>query len=417
MKKENQKLEFKEKLTKSYLKTVSAFANYFDGEIIFGIDDNGIVKGLDDLKGTALSLENQINDSIKPKPDYLITVNNKNKTISILVKKGNACPYKYNDKAYKRNDTSTVEVDEIELRRLYTEGANKSFDEISINSSTDLSFNVLKKELTNILKIKKINIDVLKSLNLFSNGKYNNAAALLSDSNNFAGLDIAIFGNNNNEIKKRKTLSHISLISQYYDAIHLFEETYIYEEIDGATRVKKEAIPLKAFREALANAIVHRLYDLNINTKVSFYSDKVVINSPGGLLYGISKEDYLRGSFSLLRNPIVGNVFNRLNIIEAFATGIKRINECYNSSNSKPIFNIGDNYISVTLPSYKEAILTISEKKIFDLFRSNIAYSRDELQKLCGYEKSKLIRTLNSLINKKLILKDGKNKSTVYRKI
>jgi len=44
--KENYKLEFKEAVSKTFLKTVSAYANYNDGKIIFGLDDNGNVVGL-----------------------------------------------------------------------------------------------------------------------------------------------------------------------------------------------------------------------------------------------------------------------------------------------------------------------------------------------------------------------------------
>lgn len=86
MKKENRLLEYKSKLTKSYLKTVSAFANYNDGEIIFGVSDDGIETGIEDVKEVCLSIENQINDSIKPKPDYTIKIN-ENNTISLLIKK------------------------------------------------------------------------------------------------------------------------------------------------------------------------------------------------------------------------------------------------------------------------------------------------------------------------------------------
>ena len=38
-------LEFKETMTKTFLKTVSAFSNYDGGTILFGVDDDGNVKG------------------------------------------------------------------------------------------------------------------------------------------------------------------------------------------------------------------------------------------------------------------------------------------------------------------------------------------------------------------------------------
>ena len=46
MEKENKFLEYKEQITKTYLKTVSAFANYNDGEIIFGVSDDYKVVGI-----------------------------------------------------------------------------------------------------------------------------------------------------------------------------------------------------------------------------------------------------------------------------------------------------------------------------------------------------------------------------------
>ncbi len=42
---ETRTIEFKEAITNTFLKTVSAFSNYDGGIILFGIDDNGNVKG------------------------------------------------------------------------------------------------------------------------------------------------------------------------------------------------------------------------------------------------------------------------------------------------------------------------------------------------------------------------------------
>ena len=185
MKIENKYLELKETKTTSYLKTVSAFANYNDGEIRFGIDDQGNIKPIENMNSFALDIENQINDTFEIRPSFSI-VQNSNKTISLFIKKGFSTPYLYKGKAYKRNDTSTVEVDSVELKRLYLQGANLTFDEIS-TSEKDLTFECLKEKLFEELKIKEFNIDILKSLNLFANESFNNAASLISDKNNFSG--------------------------------------------------------------------------------------------------------------------------------------------------------------------------------------------------------------------------------------
>ena len=123
-------LEFKQEPSKTFLKTVSAFANYNDGRIVFGIDDDGNITGIDNAKTESLKIENMINDSISPIPDFDIQVSkNENKEIVILnVKKGKDTPYYYKGKAYRRSDTLTVEIDRFELRRLAMQGMNIDYE-------------------------------------------------------------------------------------------------------------------------------------------------------------------------------------------------------------------------------------------------------------------------------------------------
>ena len=116
--KESKSLEFKQTMTNTFLKTVSAFANYDGGTIIFGIADDGSVSGISDPDGFALSIENKVNDGITPHPDYTISINRTDKTVSLEVRRGASKPYLYKAKAYKRNDTATIEVDNNEFTRM-----------------------------------------------------------------------------------------------------------------------------------------------------------------------------------------------------------------------------------------------------------------------------------------------------------
>ena len=103
--KEGYNLEFKESVTKTFLKTVCAYANYNDGEIIFGLDDDGKVVGVKEIpKEEALRIENMINDSVFPVPTFEIFIKEvEGKTIIVVgVKKGKDTPYYYNGKVYKR---------------------------------------------------------------------------------------------------------------------------------------------------------------------------------------------------------------------------------------------------------------------------------------------------------------------------
>ena len=53
---ENKHLEFKSKLTDTFLKTVTAYANYDGGKILFGVDDQGNTIGVSDAKSLALRI-------------------------------------------------------------------------------------------------------------------------------------------------------------------------------------------------------------------------------------------------------------------------------------------------------------------------------------------------------------------------
>ena len=415
MQKENKKLEYKEIISKTYLKTVSAFANYNDGEIVFGVTDDYKVIGIENPNDECFNIENQINDSIKPRPDYTLKIND-NKTISLFVKQGKSTPYKYNGKAYKRSDSSTVEVDEIEEKRLILSGMNISFEEMNVDEE-NLKFSYLSENLIKAMDLSTFNLDTLKSLNLYnSKFGYNNAALLLADSNNFPGLDIAVFGNSINIFKKRISYAGESILKQYYDVLELFRSEYIVEKIEDGFRQKIELVPFDAFREAVANALVHRTWDIKANTKIEMHPDRIIISSPGGLVANMSKEDYINGNYSYLRNPIIANVFRRLNIIEAFATGIKRINEAYKDAIVKPIYDVTSSAISVTLPIIDQASLSLNEKKVYDAMKQNYSYSRLELEEISGFAKDTLIRVLNSLVEKGVVEKSGKARATMYLK-
>ena len=115
-------LEFKETITNTFLKTVSAFSNYNGGTILFGVDDDGNVKGLSDVKQACLDIENKINESVSPQPNYTLEIQNNDQTIKLTIKSGLQKPYLYKSKAYERNDTATIEVDTLEFSRLVLDG-------------------------------------------------------------------------------------------------------------------------------------------------------------------------------------------------------------------------------------------------------------------------------------------------------
>ena len=409
-------LEFKETVTNTFLKTVSAFSNYDGGEILFGVDDDGNIKGLSDVKQACLDIENKINDSISPQPNYTLEIQNNEQTIKLSVKSGLQKPYLYKSKAYKRNDTSTIEVDTLEFSRLVLEGKNIRFEELPCKDQK-LSFEILQSNLKEKIQIETFNKDTLKTLNLFDdvNG-FNNAAGLLADKNHFPGIDIVKFGENISIIQKRITFENTSVLDIYEKALSVFRDYYQYEVIQGADRKMVEKIPEAAFREAIANALIHRVWDVDLQIRVSMFDDRIEVVSPGGLPSGITEDEYLSGKLSVLRNRNLANVFYRLGFVEIFGTGITRIKQVYSEASVKPSFEVSENAIQIVLPVYEESTnLTEDEKVVYKLLSRNMLKSMSEIAPYISFGKSKTTKLLKDMEQKGVIAIEGKGKGTKYR--
>lgn len=409
-------LEFKETITNTFLKTVSAFSNYDGGEILFGVDDDGNIKGLSDVKQACLDIENKINDSISPQPNYTLEIQNNDQTIKLSVKSGLQKPYLYKSKAYKRNDTSTIEVDTLEFSRLVLEGKNIRFEELPCKDQ-ELSFEILQSNLKEKIQIETFNKDTLKTLNLYDdvNG-FNNAAGLLADKNYFPGIDIVKFGENISIIQKRITFENTSVLGIYEKALSVFRDYYQYEVIQGADRKMVEKIPEAAFREAIANALIHRVWDVDSQIRVSMYDDRIEVVSPGGLPSGITEDEYLSGKLSVLRNRNLANVFYRLGFVEIFGTGITRIKQVYSEASVKPSFEVSENAIQIVLPVYEESTnLTEDEKVVYKLLSKNMLKSMSEIAPYISFGKSKTTKLLKDMEQKGVIAIEGKGKGTKYR--
>ena len=409
-------LEFKQQLSKSYLKTVSAYANYGTGKIIFGIADDGTPVGLADPQDTCLRIEHAINDSIDPVSRFELAIEGDTRTVTLTVHEGPDKPYLSSGRAYRRTDTSTVEVSRLEYGRLVLTGEHVSFDAL-VAKEQDLAFGHLEKELASKLGLKPLDQNSLISLELMTpSGEYCNAAALLADSNHFPGIDIARFGESINIINARHTFEHMSVLEQMQRTLEVFDTYYAYEEIVGFERIAKTLVPREAFREAIANALVHRCWDVRANIKVGMFADRIEITSPGGLPAGITEELYLAGGPSVARNPILANVFFRLGHIERFGTGIPRILDEYAHETVSPSFALRDSSITVMLPVTVLENVTLDEEAILAVLAKGSALTRSQISEKTQLSKSKAIRTLNALVEKGLVTKVGEGRSVRYER-
>ena len=98
------------------------------------------------------------------------------------------------NKVYKRTDTSTIEIDRIELNCLILKGTNRNYEQIQAFDN-ELIFNYVENKLVEKLRIHKLNEDIMKTLYFyFEEGKFNRVAELLSDGNSYPGIDMVYFG-------------------------------------------------------------------------------------------------------------------------------------------------------------------------------------------------------------------------------
>lgn len=412
---ETRTTEFKEKVTNTFLKTVSAFANHGGGEIYFGIDDNGVVKGLSDVRQACLDIENKINDSITPQPDYTLESQNDDRTIKLTVKSGTQKPYLYRSKAYKRNDAATIEVDRLELSRLILEGKNIRFEELPC-ADQELTFDILGERLKEHIRIETFGLDTLKTLDLYNDSiGYNNAAGILADKNHFPGIDIMRFGENISVIRKRATFADMSILAVYEKTLEVFKDHYEYEEIRGADRKKVEMIPEAAFREAIANALIHRTWDVDPQIRISMFDDRIEIVSPGGLPSGITEDEYLAGKLSVLRNRTLANVFYRLGIVEIFGTGILRIRQLYEEALRQPDLEVSENAIKIVLPVFEKDLgLTEDERMIYKLLSKTMLRSISDIAPHVPFGRSKTIQLLQDMNKKGIVKIEGRGRGTKY---
>lgn len=417
---ESKEVELKKDFTINIFKTVSAYANYDGGAIYIGVTDDGSVVGTPNSIDLKLKIENTINDVIKPRPNYglkVIRIGNKD-VLEVTVLGGTNTPYFYNQIAYMRNDTSTIPVNNYELTQLIMKGQNLTFDRLN-SGSTDLTFNYFENKIIDTLNVDKLEQQTLVTLGLIHNDQYNNAGALFADNADIlhSYVDIAKFGFDMDVFEDRIILKNNSIL-QYYDyAINMFTKYYpIVEKVSVPRRVQLEQIPEFAFKEALANAIVHRDYLIKGGIQIAMYNNRVEIRSPGGLPKGVTKELYLDGLTSITRNPVVSYIFYRLGIIEQFGTGVRRIIKSYDNYMLKPHFEINEQQIKVILPviNFDYSVLRANEAILLYL-AAQPESTRQKMEENLGIEKATLLRRIDELINDNRIVRVGYGNQVKYK--
>ena len=378
---ESSSVDYKEALEikkpRSWLKSVSAFANSFGGHIVFGVRDNPReVCGLDNPQEVISKITELIKARIDPTPRYQLHAFSEDDKICIdlEIQNGPAYPYYYRFEgvcvAYIRNGDQSEETSRQQLSALILKGMNKTFDALpSPYHMGDVSFTLLAATFKNALKEDfQPDKDLLSTTLVTEDGQVTNGGLLLCDQGVLSQSRIFCTrwkgthkGNIDADALDDKEYQGASLISLLQNA-----EDFIRNNsknpwsIRGMTREERSDYPYKAVREVLVNALIHRDYQvLGSEIHIEMFDDRMEISSPGGMANGRRIQDMdLQHIPSMRRNQVISDVFSRLHYMERRGSGIDRIMTSYAECAQKPIFYSDSTFFLVTLPNRSVAAPT-----------------------------------------------------------
>ena len=333
------------KRPKSWLKSVSAFANGEGGTLIFGISDDDHIVGLTDAKGDAERISEEIKSKLDPIPEVNLELKDADgKTLLLLhVYPGQETPYYYiGDKqriAFVRIGNESVTADRTQLKALVLKGSGRTYDSLPSNYRfEDMAFSKLRSVHYKRLQRSFDDSEFTSWGIIDENGKLTNAGALLADESpvrqsrifctRWNGLDMTSgLGEAIDDVELEGCV-----IGQLQDAVSFVRNNSRkkwWKENDY--REELPDYPERAVTEAIANAIIHRDYmQMGSEIHIDMYDDRLEIYSPGGMMDGrlIQQLNPLTVP-SKRRNPLLADFFSRLGLMERRGSGMKKIINTY----------------------------------------------------------------------------------------
>lgn len=426
--------DFKEmvedKRPKSWLKTVSAFANGAGGTIIFGVSDDKKVSGIENPQETIEKITDLIDKYIIPKIVYKITpVEEDGKTIlKLVISPGSSTPYYYHSEgtrmAFVRSGSSSVETPDYLLNELILRGVGKTYDSVITGyKKDDFSFSILKSDFREKTGTEFTDQDFISFGLTTMGGNLTNAGVLFADSNPYrhsrlfctrwngktkanefeASDDEEISGSLIRQLKMAMDFYHSNTKTRW----HKNNERTIYEpDYDE-----------DAVLEGLVNAIIHRNYNvLGAEVCLNIYDDRMEITSPGIMVSGNPIPKHVDYPFeSMRRNPYIADLFWKMGYMNRRGSGLAKITErtrrLFKDNSEHVSFQTRNSFFVVTIDNanykldfYKK--LTDRQKEIVDYLNES-AQNISELAKKMNIDRKTVRKELNELEKSGLVSYSG----------
>lgn len=447
----DKKVMLEVKKPKSWLKSVSAFANGVGGVLIFGIADNDSVVGIDDVKKAMEVISEQIKVKMDPTPEVLLKAHlvDGKEIVTLEVYRGEETPYYYvgegNYTAYVRIGNESVMATATDLKRLVLRGKNRTYDSLVTDYSfDDYSFSKLKAAYYKKTK-KSMEMKDFESFGIVDkNGILTNAGALLADESPI--YCSRLFCTRWNGIDKASGVIEALDDEEYTGSlILLLEEGMNFARRNSKKMWKKESdrrveypeYPERSIFEGLVNGLVHRDYlDMGSEVHIDIFDDRLEIYSPGGMYDGTLIQDRdIDNVPSKRRNPVVADIFSRLDYMERRGSGFKKIMQAYEvelnyTEDKKPAFYSNATEFRVILKNLNFTDEVLNEKnevldevlnevldsgrtemeiKVIKAILSSPRIKQKELAEQVGISVSTIQRTIKKLVKEgKIVRVNGK---------
>lgn len=433
-----------EKKPKSWLKSVSAFANGLGGSLFFGIDNNGVVKGLDDVQHVCETISSKIRDYMDPLPEVEMVphVINVLHILQLKVNNGHYTPYYYVGDgqriAFVRVGDESIPATAEQMVRLVLKGSNKTFDSLHTDYKVeDYSFTILVntfKKRTN----QEWNKKYLLSFGLVTNtGVLTNAGALFADDNPMWQSRLYCTRWDGKEkgdaINDAEFTGNILMLLR--EAMNFVKSNTKrgWEKLPDGRKNKPEYAE-RAVLETMVNHFIHRDYTvMGSEVHLDIYDDRLTVTSPGGMYNGILIQNLdIADVSSERRNPILANVMAQLDYMEKRGSGLTRIcNETKAlegyKDELKPVFkstptqfqtiiyatvdtqNVGDHDGDMS-----ETKLTERQQKILDLIKESPTITGKQMSETLSVSQRTIERDLSALQKLGILKREGKDNDGVW---
>ena len=395
---EGKTLEFKENLssTTPFLRTVVAFANTAGGTILIGVEDGSRhVLGINDPMAVEEKVANTISDSISPRlvPDIELLCYQDIHVLAVQVHPSQSRPHHLGKDpqsgTYVRVGSTNRRADFQLIGEMRRFAVGEPFDARPMPEvdSEALDFRAASESFAEFRKLSRNDLAILGlttrhhgrevatvgGVILFGKARLDTFPDAWIQAARFQGTDksrIAEFA----DLKMPPTEAIPAAID--------FVERHTTQGIEiGAVRGEtRYMLPPIALREAIINAVTHADYSQQgAPIRVAVFEDRVEVENPGLLPFGLTLEDLPRG-VSKLRNRVIGRVFHELKLVEHWGSGAQRmISACEAAGIATPRWEEIGTRLRVTMSgeSVGPAAVDAIDQAILDLLAQGDGNTRE----------------------------------------